>query len=187
MNRHSRFFVAGLLLAAWCATGWAQRQRDPLTMVEADQLRELAQDPVKRLRLYLQFTQERMAAIEQLRADEGAAAGRGEKVRRLLQDFARLVDGLDANMEMFAEREQALRRPLREIAEAAALWQTKLSSFAESGGAGGGPEEVRDYEFTLEEAMDAVNAAAETAREALAAEDRREQEKRDARKKRKRN
>lgn len=179
-----RSLVMAALLLLLCAPAWPQR--DPLTRTEADQLRESAQEPVRRLRLLLEFTQSRMAAIELLRSDARLAPGRGEKIRGLLGDFGRLVDELDANIDMFAEREESLRRPLREIVEATSGWQLKLRALRESPGAGGSPEELSAYEFTLEDAVDAVNVTAETARHALEEESRREQERRDARKKRRR-
>ena len=47
----------------------AARKRDPLTDAEADQLREVALEPGKRLKLYIKFAEARLVAIDQLRAD----------------------------------------------------------------------------------------------------------------------
>ena len=44
------------------------RRRDPLTDAESDQLREVAMEPAKRLKLYIKFAEARLVAIDQLRA-----------------------------------------------------------------------------------------------------------------------
>ena len=89
------FLSVFILVAAAClaATSFAGKlRRDPLTPDETDQLREQAQEPVKRLRLYIKFAGARIMAIEQLRSDPKLAAGRGQKIHDLLEDFGNISD-----------------------------------------------------------------------------------------------
>src|SRR5215469_3720419 len=90
------------------------RDRDPLTEKEADQLRETAIEPEKRLKLMVEFTKARMVAIEQLRSDSKMAKDRGRKIHDLLEDVATLVDELDDNVENYNERSADLRKLLEE-------------------------------------------------------------------------
>jgi len=53
-----------LSLAAVVCPAWAQRRRDPLTPPEIDQLRDTAWEPEQRLKLYVKFARERLAAVQ---------------------------------------------------------------------------------------------------------------------------
>ena len=79
----SRFryaLLAVVALASLCAT--AQKRRDPLTDDEVDQLREQAQNPEDRLKLWVKFTRARITAMDQLRGDPKlASAAVGERYR----------------------------------------------------------------------------------------------------------
>lgn len=55
-----------LLLLSF-ATG--QRQREPLTNPEIDQLRDTAMEPDLRLKLYITFARDRLAKLDQVRSD----------------------------------------------------------------------------------------------------------------------
>src|SRR5690349_24279094 len=89
--------------------------RDPLTEKEVDQLRETAIEPEKRLKLMVEFTKARMAAIEQVRSDPKMAKERGQKIHDLLEDIASLVDEVDDNIENYNERSADLRKPLKQV------------------------------------------------------------------------
>ena len=46
-----------------------RRSRDPLTPAEIDQIRDTAQDPELRLKLYIKFARDRMDLIQQVRSE----------------------------------------------------------------------------------------------------------------------
>src|SRR5689334_6624637 len=78
------------------------QKRDPLTEDESDKLRELAQEPDKRIKLLLKFTQARLATIEQMEGDARLATGRGKQIHDMLEDFTALIDELDDNIDEYA-------------------------------------------------------------------------------------
>lgn len=157
--------IALLAILVCAVTLSAQRRRhDPLTEAEVDQMREVAQEPEKRLKLIIKFANARMQAIEQLRGDPKMAEGRGKQVHDLLSDFSELVDELDDNVNMYATRKQDISKPLGDVIVADSDWQLKLRGIKEDAKAAA---EARDYQFVLETAIDAVNASADNARDLL--------------------
>ena len=57
-------FVFALAASLVASSPGGRVRRDPLTADEIDQLREQAQEPVNRLRLYIKFARARMVAID---------------------------------------------------------------------------------------------------------------------------
>ncbi len=151
------------LLVALLATGAAAQRRDPLTRPEADEIREAAQEPVKRLGLFVKFARARMDAIEQLRADPKAGPDRAGKVHDLLQQFGAIVDELDDNIDDYADKNEDIRKALKDIVEADTGFQEKLKALKDAGGA-----EAAAYNFVLLDTMDALNANLENAKKTLA-------------------
>jgi hypothetical protein len=156
--------IAILLLLAVAAP--AQRRHDPLNSVEQDQMREVAQDPDKRLKLLIKFAKARLLAVEQLRGDPKLAEGRGKQVHNLLEDFNSLVEELGDNIDMYAREKQDMRKGLKEVIEADSEWQVKLRSLK----AENDPKlaaERKDYDFVLQSAIDTVNESADNSRAEL--------------------
>jgi regulator of replication initiation timing len=164
-----RCLVVSATVIALLATLIAGKvRRDPLTDPETDQLREVAQEPAKRLKLYITFARARMTAIEQLRADPKLATDRGRQIHDLLEDFTNIVDEIDDNVDMYNERNADLRKPLKELIEANSDWQLRLRTLKETASAGGeGTKETRQYYFALSTAIDSVDSSAETGRKVL--------------------
>ena len=98
------------------------RDRDPLTEAEVDQMREAADYPNKRLELMVRFAKERIATIDQLRADPSGAATRPRQIHDLLQDFITLLDETDDNIDMYASHKSDLRKGLKLLIEANSEW-----------------------------------------------------------------
>ena len=73
------FVALALMFAAPSAS--AARDRDPLTPLEIDQLREAAQEPEKRIKLLTDFARARLLAIEQMRADPKLHENRGRQIQ----------------------------------------------------------------------------------------------------------
>src|SRR5438445_9282603 len=78
-----------------------RRRRDALTDAETDQLREVAIEPEKRIKLFVKFARARMEAIEQVRSDPKFAEGRGKRLHDLLEDLSAVVDEMDQNIEEY--------------------------------------------------------------------------------------
>jgi peptidoglycan hydrolase CwlO-like protein len=167
MNRKT--WLAGLLLGVMLSSvATAQARRDPLTETEVDQLREVTQEPVKRVKLLVKFARARMLAIEQLRADPKLANTRGKQMHDLLEDFDKVVDELDRNLDMYSRQKNDLRKPLKEVIEAYTEWQLKLRAIKQTDLADAKvAAEMKEFEFPLDSAIDTVNAGLDTARELM--------------------
>lgn len=142
--------------------------RDPLTEAETDQLREAAQDPPLKLKLFLTFARQRLDSAEGLRLDPKAGPDRGQQVHDLLEDFTNLVDELSDNVEAYAGRSEDLRKPLVEIIAATGDFSARLKAFqAASVASPAATKESRAYSFALADAIDAVESGLHDAQELL--------------------
>jgi len=146
----------------------AQHKRDPLTESEVDQLRETAQEPDKRLKLMVKFARARMLAIDQLRSDPKLAQGRGEKVHDLLEDFMNLMDEIDDNVDNYSSKQSDVRKSLKELVEADTDFQLKLRTLKDAAKNDAKvSDEAREYEFVLDNTLEAVNQSVDNARKTL--------------------
>lgn len=164
-----RFFQAlslAVCIAALAATAQVHRH-DPLTAEESDTLRDVAMEPEKKLPLYLKYAQARMAALDQLRSDPNAAAGRSAKMHDLLADFKIIVDEMDRNVDSFADQKLDFRKALKAIIQADSEFQTKLAKLKEASKEPSATAEAKDYEFALLDAGDAVDGDLENAKDLL--------------------
>jgi len=144
------------------------RRRDPLTAAETEQLREQAQEPVNRLRLYIKFAGQRMVDIEEIPANAKSDPKRGQKVHDLLEDFANLVDEIDDNMDNYSSRGADIRKPLKELITAESDWALRLRAMKDA--IAKDPQvgkEARDYSFALDTAIDSVDDSANSARKLM--------------------
>jgi len=90
-----------LLLLLFLSLAASARKRDPLTEAETDQLREVAMEPYKRLKLLIKFTEARLVAIDQVRIDPKLAKDRGKQIHDLLEDFTALLDEINDNLDQY--------------------------------------------------------------------------------------
>ncbi len=158
----------GVLVLLLVVAAFAQRRRhDPLTEAEADQMREVAQEPEKRMQLVIKFTQARLQAIEQLRGDPKMAEGRGKQIHDLLQDFTALVDEIGDNLEMYARRKDDIHKAIGQVITADSEFQLKLRALKESSADPKLAQEAKAYEFVLQDAMDAVDSSEQDTRALL--------------------
>lgn len=148
------------------------RKRDPLTEAETDQLRQVALEPYKRLKLYIKFTDARVASIDELRGDAKQADGRGRKIHDLLEDFGALLDEINDNLDTYQGRplskddRKDFHKGLKEVVEACNKWEAKLKTLkSESETDPQTKKESEDYRFALQDAQDSLQSAAEIARE----------------------
>ena len=156
-----------LALCYWiCGSVWAQqRQREPLNPVEIDQLRDTAQDPDQRLKLFVGFARARLVALEQMRADP-KVTDRAKQTHDKLQDFLDVYDELNDNLDNFVDRKADVRKPLKAVIEADTEFQAKLRALKSSAEAS--KDEVQQYQFLLATVLDTVDEAAQDHRQLMA-------------------
>jgi len=159
-GRLARFVLALSLLS----TLGAQRPRDPLNPNEADLLRDAAQEPAARLKLYIQFARTRLAALEQMRADP-KVTDRAQQTHDRLQDFLDVYDEMNDNIDTFVERKSDLRRPLKAIVEADTEFQAKLRALKSSLNAR--KEEASQYDFVLTNVLETLDSSSTDHRQLL--------------------
>src|ERR1700677_3741043 len=155
----ARFALSLSLLS----TAWTQTRRDPLNPNEQDQLRDAAQDPTERLKLYIVFARTRLTALEQVRADP-KITDRTQQTRDTLQDFLDVYDELNDNIDTFVERKADLRKPLKAIIEADTEFQAKLRTLKSSAAAS---KDEAKYDFLLSKLLDTVDGGVQDHRELL--------------------
>jgi hypothetical protein len=153
-----------LLLISLLPTTWAQRRGDPLTPQEGDQLREAAQVPAERIKLYIDFSRARLAALEKMRADP-KTANRPRQTHDQLQNFLDVYDELNDNIETFVERKADLRKPLKGVIDADTEFQARLRALKSS--IDSSKEETSQYEFILNSLIESVDSAAQDHRQLL--------------------
>ena len=144
--------------------------REPLDETEINKLREVAQEPDKRLKLMVEFARARLATIDQLRGDPRSVAGRGPRVHDLLEDFTRLVDEIGDNIDDYAARKYDLRKALKMVIDGDTEFQRKLQTLQEQAAGAGAKAgtETGDCSFVLQNAAEAVNLSLEDSRKLLA-------------------
>jgi hypothetical protein len=144
-----------LLLAAVPLLG--QRHRDPFTQAEIDQIRETSWEPDLRLGLYVKFARARLVGLEEMRNDP-KTKNRPQQTHDKLDDFLLIYDELNDNIETYVDRKNDIRKPLKVIIDADTEFQAKLRALKDA--AEVSPEEFKQYEFVLSNALDTVDSTA---------------------------
>jgi hypothetical protein len=144
--------LAGLFLCL--PVSHAQHDKDPLTPQEADQVAELRDQPNQRIKLFQKFIQQRIDAIkalgphplqEDLKAD----------LRDKYQEFTRLSDELQDNLDTFDDAHADMRKALKDLVPAAAKWPEVLKLAV--------PD--RTYDFSRETALDSAQSTSDQAKQ----------------------
>jgi hypothetical protein len=139
------FFVS--LLPAVYATAQKQ-ERQPLTEVQAEQIREAGIDPDERVKLYTKFVQEHVDSIKGLTPRIHSSA----RVKRMddeLQDLTALMDELGANLDQYGGRKADLRKSLKLLTDSAPRWLGVLHDLPSEPGFDLSREEAIDSEKDL--------------------------------------
>ena len=152
------------VLAAFPAVA-EQHHRDPLNDLEIDKLRDTAQEPEARLKLYVEFARTRLENLEKVRTDE-KVQNRDELTRDALQDFLDVYDELNTNVDTFADRGDDLRKALKPVIEPDTEFGSQLRAFKSS--LGSRPESQKDFTFLLGSSLDAIDAGMKDHRDLLA-------------------
>lgn len=151
-------------LAAAAYSSAQSHHRDALTELEVSKIRDAAQMPDIRLKLYVEFARARLEKLQQVRSDT-KATDRDVQTSAALQDFTDVYDELDDNVDTYADRGSDLRKPLKPVIEADTEFGAKLRAFKTSLKA---PEEIGKFDFLVSSALEAVDSGAKDHRDLLA-------------------
>jgi predicted nucleic acid-binding Zn-ribbon protein len=168
MRAVCRYCACLMLVYSMLPFAWAQSRREPLNPVEIDKLRDAAQDPAIRIKLFIEFARDRLNALEQVRADP-KVTDRAQQTHDMLQNFLDVYDELNDNIDTFVERKADLRKPLKSVLEADSEFGAKLRALKSS--LKTSASEAQKYEFLLNNAVDAVDGGAQDHRQLLAQEE----------------
>src|ERR1700734_789227 len=160
---HARTCLGLFLLVA--AGAAAQRHRDPFTQAEIDEIRDVSWEPEQRLSLYVKFARARLVVMEQMRSDP-KTKDRPRQTNDKLDDFFLIYDKLNDNIDTYIDRKNDIRKPLKVIIDADTEFQAKLLALRDAADAP--PEEAKQYEFVLSNALDTLDSAAEDHHKTLA-------------------
>ena len=156
MRKTARVAAAGLLVCFLLPAVLAQYQDEPLNDKEIDELRDAAQVPEARMKLYIEFARDRLTSLEQMRADP-KVSDRAQQTHDKLQNFLDVYDELNNNIDTFVHRRADLRKPLKKLIEADTEFQAKLRALKTSADAS--PQEAEKYQFVLANAVDTVDGS----------------------------
>jgi hypothetical protein len=134
----------------------AERRKDPFNQVEIDQLRDAAQEPDIRLKLYVKFARARLDLVEKVGSDP-KETDKPQATHDRLQDFLDVYDELNDNVDTYADRKNDIRKSLKSVIEADNEFQAKLRALKDA--ANTSPEQAKPYEFLLSNALDAVDSS----------------------------
>lgn len=129
---------------------------DPLTSDETNQLRDVADDPPHKLKLYVKFIDDRIQNIEKVRADRLDTKNRGQRIHDLIEEFTTLSDELGDNVDDADAKNADLRKVLPDIIGANAAWQKSLESLQQAESNPRTAAEASAYDFVLTNALETV-------------------------------
>jgi hypothetical protein len=157
--------MKNLILAAVCfaALGCAlplgaQTKHVPLSEDDTEKIRESTDNPPERVKLYVKFIDERITSIKSLLAQKRPVPpDLSEQLHNLMDEFTRLVDELQDNLDAYADHHDDVRKVLKEVLEADTRWQEALTQ----------PPPNPSYEFVRKTALEAAASTKEAAQKML--------------------
>jgi exonuclease VII large subunit len=152
MRRGFSKILAVLLVASplLCVALHAQRGQDALSPNESDQIAELRDQPNERVKLFEKFIQQRIDAIKAI-GPNPSQEDRKAELRAKYEEFTRLSDELQDNLDTFDDAHADIRKSLKDLVPAAAKWSDVLKQAA--------PD--RAYDFSRETALDSAQSTSD--------------------------
>jgi aromatic ring-cleaving dioxygenase len=135
----------------------AQQQRDYLSVDEGDQIRE-AQDPNERMALYIHFARQRLSQVDHWLAKE--KAGRSVLIHDALDDYANIIDAIDAVADDALQRHVNIKVGLAAVVTAESEMMAGLQKIQDSQ-----PKDMSRYDFVLKQSIDGTNDSLDLARQ----------------------
>ena len=135
-------------------------QRDFLTADEANQIRETAQDPNARLKLYVHFARQRMDLVKSLLSKE--KAGRSILVHDALDDYSKIIDAIDDVIDDALKHQAELNVGLSAVKSGEESMLADLEKIRDKV-----PKDVARYEFALKQAIETTSDSLDLAKEDL--------------------
>jgi hypothetical protein len=142
------------------APAFAQSRKDPLTEQQAEAVREAGDQPLDRVKLFEGYVDDRAKEIHTVSADP-IAQNKTARIHNLLDEFTRLSDDLQDNMDQYDEQHADLRKVLKDIVTKTDEWAKILAE----------PKPSNQYDFVRKTAIDSNQSAHETAVKMLADEE----------------
>ena len=132
----------------------AQRTKDPLNDQESDQIAEVRDQPNERIKLYQKFIQQRIDEIKQL-GPNPSSDDRKAELRSKYEEFTRLSDELQDNLDTFDQAHADMRKALKDLVPAAAKWPDTLNQASPN----------RSYDFARKTALDSAQSTNDQAKQ----------------------
>lgn len=146
-----------LLSTPWLS---GQRHKDPLNEDEIDQIREYADRPPERVKLYLKFIDERAVTLKEVTADL-RTPDRKLKIRNRLDELTNLIDELQDNVDEYDHQHADLRKVLKELIPASEKWLDIIKAAPSDG----------SYDLGKKGALDAASSLCQSLKETLLEEE----------------
>jgi hypothetical protein len=131
---------------------FAQSKKDPLNDREIEEVREAGIDPPVRIKLFVGYIDERAKMIHTI-SSRKSAPGEAVRLHNLLDEFTRLSDDLQDNMDQFDQQHADLRKELKVVGDKTTEWATILNE----------PPANSEYDFVRKTAIDSNQSAHESA------------------------
>jgi hypothetical protein len=145
--------TAVLLLAGLVQPALNQSKKDPLNDTEVEEVREVADQPIERVKLYMKFIEQRTDAIDEIAGDT-RIQDKPAKLHNMLEEYTRLVDELQDNLDSYDETHSDVRKALKELIPATQKWLVTLNK----------PAPDQSYDFSRKTAVEAGESLNEQAR-----------------------
>jgi hypothetical protein len=139
---------------------FAQSRKDPLTEQQQEAVREAGDQPLERVKLFVGYVDDRAKDIHSINADP-IAQNKTARIHNLLDEFTRLCDDLQDNMDQYDEQHADLRKVLKDIITKTDEWGKVLEE----------PKPSTQYDFIRKTAIESNQSAHEAAVKMLADEE----------------
>jgi hypothetical protein len=149
-----------LLGACWLVVTsslFAQSRKDPLSEQQIEEVREAGDQPLLRIKLFVGYVDARATAIQAI-DKEAHPQNREARIHTLMDQFTRLCDDLQDNLDAFSQDHEDLRKSLKELVDKSAVWTTILNE----------PKPSPVYDFVQKTALDSSQTAHDAAVKLLA-------------------
>jgi hypothetical protein len=131
---------------------FAQSKKDPLNDREIEEVREAGLDPPARIKLLVGYIDERAKMIHTI-SSRKSAPGEAVRLHNLLDEFTRLSDDMQDNMDQFDQQHADMRKQLKVVSDKTTEWATILNE----------PPANSEYDFVRKTALDSNQTAHESA------------------------